>query len=431
MSFLHPSYLWAFLGLAIPIAIHLWSKKEAKTIKIGSVQLLSESKSKQSSSIQLNEWWLLVLRMLLISLVVLFMAKPQWSKTIKNSEITYLLEPGLASNAGLMQLLDSLSQEREVRLLERGFPIITNFEPREGTRKVPDYWQLASEMDAIPTDSIVVFTEGWQRGLKGMRPQTDKNIHWVVMDSDTILEKGLLAYEKTDGLELVSLIGTSNRTQFRKERLNLDKAKVSLNPAEDSLQLNSGETPYHIPVKKIEPLQVELFYADSLSSDRKYIQAAFEALSNYLGREIKVESKSDASSSTMENPDLTVWLSEKPGPNSYQKLLLFQRDSLANDLITTGILENTYLVTDRLNLETSIDQRLTEQLLWLLDLDGEVKEKAVTYDVRKISETVLKTNLAKEKKQVQRAGVDSSLWLGLLLGIVMIAERFLAYKRKQ
>ena len=43
MSFAHPLYLWTLLGLLVPIAIHLWSKKEAKTIKIGSVQLLSES----------------------------------------------------------------------------------------------------------------------------------------------------------------------------------------------------------------------------------------------------------------------------------------------------------------------------------------------------------------------------------------------------
>ncbi|MEP0086438.1 MAG: BatA domain-containing protein, partial [Maribacter dokdonensis] len=82
MSFAHPSYLWALLGLLVPIAIHLWSKKEAKTIKIGSVQWLSESKSKQSSSIQLNEWWLLVLRMGIISLLVLLMAKPQWHSKV-------------------------------------------------------------------------------------------------------------------------------------------------------------------------------------------------------------------------------------------------------------------------------------------------------------------------------------------------------------
>ena len=88
MSFAHPSYLWALLGLLVPIAIHLWSKKEAKTIKIGSVQLLSESKSRQSSSIQLNEWWLLLLRIGIISLLVVLLAKPQWYSKVSNKTLT-------------------------------------------------------------------------------------------------------------------------------------------------------------------------------------------------------------------------------------------------------------------------------------------------------------------------------------------------------
>ena len=53
MSFLNPTYLWALLGLLIPIAIHLWSKKEGKTVKIGSIELLRESDSKQTSIIKI------------------------------------------------------------------------------------------------------------------------------------------------------------------------------------------------------------------------------------------------------------------------------------------------------------------------------------------------------------------------------------------
>ncbi len=277
------------------------------------------------------------------------MAKPQWSNTIKNSEITYLLESGLSTNVELMQFLDSVSQEKEVRLLEKNFPVVTDFERIDDTAEIPDYWQLASEMDALNTDSVVVFTKGLQRGLKGMRPQTENNINWVVMDSDTILEKGLLAYENTEGLELVSIISTSNLAQFRKQQIDSENSNVILNPTGDSVQINTGANPYSVPVMQLAPIQVELFYADSLSTDRKYIEAAFEALSTYLGREINVESKSDSLSSAMDNPGLTIWLSEKPTPDSYQKLLLYKQDSLAQDLITTGALENTFLLTNRLN----------------------------------------------------------------------------------
>ena len=59
MTFLNPTYLWGLLGLAVPLAIHLWSKMEGKTIKIGSIQLLTEANPKQASSIHLNELFLL------------------------------------------------------------------------------------------------------------------------------------------------------------------------------------------------------------------------------------------------------------------------------------------------------------------------------------------------------------------------------------
>ena len=432
MSFVHPSYLWAFAGLIVPLAIHLWSKKEAKTIKIGSVQLLTESKSKQSSSIQLNEWWLLIVRMLLISLVVLLMAKPQWSENIKNSDVTYLLEPSLATNKELLRFLDSTSQEKEVRLLQKNFPVVTDFQHIDKTTEIPDYWQLASEMDALRTDSVVIFTKGLQLGLKGMRPLTKKNINWVVIDSNTVLEKRLLAYSDTKDIELLSVMSTSNRTQFRKESIDLENNKVAQNAGGDSLRIDTGAASYSVPVKKLEPIQVELFYTDSLSTDKKYIKASFEALSSYLGREIVVESKSDSTSSKMENPNLTVWLSEKAAPSSYQKLLVYKQDSLTLNLITTGELENTFLLTNRLNLKNSIEQRVTEKLLVLLNLDSELNSIASKWDIRTVPESILKTNIINgEKKQVERAGVDISPLLWAILCIVMLAERMLAFKRKQ
>src|SRR5690606_9538570 len=105
MVFANPSYLWALWGLLVPLAIHLWSKKEAKTIKIGSIQLLDESNSRQSNSIQMNEWLLLLLRMLIVGLVVLLMAGPQW-RTYKNKDqVTYFVEPSLADEPTLTKVL--------------------------------------------------------------------------------------------------------------------------------------------------------------------------------------------------------------------------------------------------------------------------------------------------------------------------------------
>ncbi|WP_430931081.1 BatA domain-containing protein, partial [Robiginitalea biformata] len=55
MSFTAPFFLWTLLGALFPLGIHLWSKREAKTIYIGSVELLRESVSRLSQSLRLGD----------------------------------------------------------------------------------------------------------------------------------------------------------------------------------------------------------------------------------------------------------------------------------------------------------------------------------------------------------------------------------------
>ena len=76
MVFLNPLFLWTLLGLSIPVAIHFWSKKKVKTIKIGSTRLLKELNPKQTRSISLHQWFLLLLRMLILGLIAFILAVP-------------------------------------------------------------------------------------------------------------------------------------------------------------------------------------------------------------------------------------------------------------------------------------------------------------------------------------------------------------------
>src|SRR5690606_33162258 len=95
MVFLNPMYLWALTGLAVPLAIHFWSRKEGKTIKVGSIQFLKESDPKQASSVKLNEIWLLILRMLVITILVLIIARPVLKGENSRTALTYLIDPSL------------------------------------------------------------------------------------------------------------------------------------------------------------------------------------------------------------------------------------------------------------------------------------------------------------------------------------------------
>src|SRR5690606_31873789 len=93
IQFLNPAWLWALLGMLVPIAIHLLSRKEGKVIPMGSTRFLSETSTSKFRSIKLNEVALLLLRCLLIALLVFFLA----GVTIRSSqrEKWILIEPGL------------------------------------------------------------------------------------------------------------------------------------------------------------------------------------------------------------------------------------------------------------------------------------------------------------------------------------------------
>jgi len=431
MSFVHPSYLWALLGLLVPIAIHLWNKKEAKTIKVGSVQLLSESNSKQSSSIQLNEWWLLLLRILIIMVLTLVLAKPQWYSKVKNTTLTYIVEPKLSQDEDFMVALDGLRDGQEIRLLEKGFPIWEYDVNKVIVDEAPNYWTLASEMDALKTDSIVVFTNGYSKGLIGSRPETDHHINWVVIDSARTVEKPLIAYKKKDVIQLFSALSNSFHSEISSGNIRLGD-DYSMNLEEDSLLVPKLNGIAKVPIIIKSPIEVTLFYTDSLVKDKKYIEAAFAALSMYLDRVIKVDSKSDSLMSENKNMDLTIWLSQKPAPISFQKLLLFKNDIIAKSLIEPSFENNIYFLTKQITSENAVKERLAENLLNILEVNKEVGALMSEVDIRSVTESDLQTNYSSnDDKQTQLASWTLSPYLWAILFILFIIERLVAYKRKQ
>ncbi len=431
MPFAHPSYLWALLGLLVPIAIHLWSKKEAKTIKIGSVQWLSESKSKQSSSIQLNEWWLLVLRIVIISLLVLLMAKPQWHSKVSNTSLTYIIEPELIQHTDFMSRFNEINDDQEIRLLHKGLPLEENEQDITAQHFLPDYWALASEMDALQTDSIVVFTKGLAKGLKGARPETKHKMHWVVIDSALAKETPLLAYKKKNGLQLFTGKSSPFDTKVSKKYIKLDD-DFALSNNGDSLVI-AGKNPVEkIPVYVQNPVKIALYYTDSLQKDKSYVEAALKAISIYSNREIQVESSLDTEVVSNKEVDAMIWLSAKPAPKTAKKLLVFKEDALSKSMIITGVAEHTYYLTKRITSENAVTERLTEQLLQMLDINGEVEKFIAEVDRRSVTATELETTYTPSKrKQKQLAGQNVNPYLWLILLVLLLVERFVAYKRKQ
>ncbi|WP_298545907.1 BatA domain-containing protein [uncultured Aquimarina sp.] len=432
MFFLNPTYLWALLGLLVPLAIHLWSKKEGKTIKVGSTKLLSESDSKQSRSIQLNELFLLLVRMLLIGVLVLLLAGFQIKKKAATIPITYIIEPSLLDDDRIQTIIDTIDTGESLRLLESGFPELDTDQTAIENKKTPNYWQLAKEMETLQTDSIVVFTKAFINGIKGRRPDTNQNIAWISLDSKVSSEKALKTIKKKDSLQVLSMISDQDQLSFKKAFIATDDKRLQFNTTNDSVMFPLNGKEESVILTSELPTKVVLFYEDSLATQKTYIEASLNAISKYLNKQIDIEIVQDVEGLDTDTFDLVVWLSANPVPKTATKVLTYQPDDLANNIIEAGPSNRIFYLTEALTTENSIDRNISEQLLKLFDFHKDIETEINEYDKRTIDISELQpvaTNLVTGKKQFKL--FDVSKWLWLLLGALLVMERSVAKFRKQ
>jgi hypothetical protein len=76
MAYLYPSFLWALLGLSIPIIIHLFYFKRFKKVYFSNTKLLKEIKEETSSRNRLKNLLVLLMRCLAIASLVFAFAQP-------------------------------------------------------------------------------------------------------------------------------------------------------------------------------------------------------------------------------------------------------------------------------------------------------------------------------------------------------------------
>ncbi len=115
LHWLNPAGFWALSAVLIPVAIHLWHKKQGRIVKVGSIRMVKAQESRKLHSIQLTEPWLLLLRCLIITFAALALAEPHWqaerSPRVKNEVyISPLVLQSSAAITAIRPTLDSLKQ---------------------------------------------------------------------------------------------------------------------------------------------------------------------------------------------------------------------------------------------------------------------------------------------------------------------------------
>ena len=76
MSFLNPLFLFGLLAAAIPIVIHLFTRRRPREVRFPSLEFLSEVNQSEIRRLRLKQWLLLLLRTLAVASLALAMARP-------------------------------------------------------------------------------------------------------------------------------------------------------------------------------------------------------------------------------------------------------------------------------------------------------------------------------------------------------------------
>jgi hypothetical protein len=70
--------VWA-AAIAIPVAIHWWSRRRFQETPWAAMEFLLAALRKNARRMRLEQWLLLALRMALLAVLALALADPQWS----------------------------------------------------------------------------------------------------------------------------------------------------------------------------------------------------------------------------------------------------------------------------------------------------------------------------------------------------------------
>ncbi|WP_299990130.1 BatA domain-containing protein [uncultured Pontibacter sp.] len=340
MTFLSPYWLFAASAILVPIAIHLWNRRQGKTVKVGSLRWLEPSASRRWSSIRLSDVWLLVLRCLILLLLAVALAKPVWegSPTAQPAQKAVFISPELLHSSALRDIKPTVDD-----LLQRGYTLhhyTLDFEsipaeawqalssnPADSVVSSGNHWgllpALAQRYDQAQ-DSVWLFTSDQQRHFKGAPASLQENIRWVPVALESTMNWVQAAHTLSpDSILLITGQSSREGTTYQRTAIAAsDQPKTFYSKQArfkvqgDSLFAQWGDdTPQTVAIQK-EPLVLGIAHDEVQQSEVRYLQAAMQAIGRYTGipietREFQITTQPDTSANWL------FWLSNEEVPASW------------------------------------------------------------------------------------------------------------------
>ncbi|MEL6923260.1 MAG: BatA domain-containing protein, partial [Bacteroidota bacterium] len=306
--------IWiAFAGLLIPLALHLWNRKQGKELRFGSIQWLIPSEEKRMSRIKFTDVWLFAVRTLLVLAFVLLLMELGWWRSVERAQVNddrkwVLVERELYSNGQVQKNVSTLLERGySLRYFEAGFPLIVDRRHQETTEEFAkvNYWSLLKSIDFAPNgpDSVALFAIPKVQRFAGRRPTIYYHLDWWPLPYEKTTVHLAKALEKQYGAtELV--MGKSNENfglweRFELESMEREAFQIDNYPSIKKLATQPG-TPVQLQLDKegTAPLVIEvpdtvnvlLCYESAFRKDLRYLQAALRVVNAVRATELVVSS---------------------------------------------------------------------------------------------------------------------------------------------
>ena len=201
LQLLEPIWLVAMSGIVAPVLIHLWNDRRGRVLRIGSVALLAGASKRMSWRRRISQWWLLIVRCLLLMALALLLAGPYWQRRPHGKG--WVLIDGNGPYQGMIDSLVARGYERHV------------------LSDTVNYWAgfRAADREAPAGLPFYIFTPGLISKFSGMRPSTSREAYWYTYAPKDSVERWVQRAWAVSGDSMVVLTGLSRATGTSWERM--------------------------------------------------------------------------------------------------------------------------------------------------------------------------------------------------------------------
>ena len=397
MTFANPAYLWAFAGLAIPLAIHLLSRKEGRVIRVGSLRHVEESNTSQFKSIRLNEIVLWLLRSLMIVCLVMFLSGASCTSPAGSNRSKWIVvENGISEEPAYRQRIDSLvAGGYELHYLSPGFPTVT-------AAGNVNYRLLTEDLSKLPHD-VVVISWSKAKSFDGFRTPLPPNVTWISAD---VLNKNYpaAAWSAGDSVVMRTASVDANGTRY--------------NTGFDNKITDSTE------VSTPEKIRVAIASDLKYRSESRVLLAALNVIKTEYRLPIEILT------ADTQGAQWIFWLRDaRPKFDGKQQVVFIRDDS---DKLIERISSNVWHIKS-LNQEVAVNENLTSELLHILYPFKDFYTAAESKNETSLPEPMAWSSLTHNGDADGNEMIHADLgkyFIALLL-LSLAAERFLSIRRNQ